>query len=94
MLGAEQWRSVQVLVNQPDGDAAAGELLDMLGFDHVDDVSRIVSHRPVRLVSAAMRSQRRALSKQAGSLLKLAPESHVAALACCMRPDFQCAWRP
>ena len=37
-----------MLIDQPDGDAAAGELLDMLGFDHVDDVSRIVSHRPVR----------------------------------------------
>jgi hypothetical protein len=39
---------LQVLVNQPDGDAAADELLNVMGFDHVDEVSRIVAVRPVR----------------------------------------------
>jgi hypothetical protein len=43
---------VQVLVSQRDGDAAAGELLEVLGFEHVDEVSRIVAVRPVRTHSS------------------------------------------
>ena len=45
----------QVLVSQRDGDAAAGELLEVLGFEHVAEVTCIVGVRPVRTPLSTLR---------------------------------------
>ena len=38
---------MQILVKTTDGDQAAGQLLEVLGLDHIDQVGRIVAVRMV-----------------------------------------------